>query len=224
MTIRIAGIWPSRRKNNVVGCNLQSVAATTVLLLLCSLFSACSLRASTFELPSRNIANRHVYPWRVGVVVDKEFMPYRMTFKYWSTTPYTWSLEGLPDALVETLSPYFLSVEPLQIGRRISTGRHDLIAKMAIDQLHFDGANTTGRLDRVDLTMTFTVAQPNGREAFRTTLSANVSRRYTQRCRFCKPDPRAAFTEAFSSVFTQLSEALGASDVQLVQESALVQR
>ena len=185
------------------------------LLLLCPFVAACSLRAGTFELPQRHIANRSAYPWRVAVIVDKEFMPYKITFKYWSSTPFTWSLEGLPDALVKSLSPYFLSVEPLQVGRGTSTERHDLVARMSVDQLHFDGANTTEGRDRVDLTMTFTVEQPNGRAVFRTTVSASASRPYTQRI---KPDPREAFTEAFSAVFAQLSERLGVSDIQLVQD------
>jgi len=119
----------------------------------------------------------------VGVVVDKAFMPYKITFRYWSSTPFSWSLHGLPDALVKTLRPHFASVEPLEVDQRISPQRHDRIARMTVDQLHFDGANTTGRRDRVDLTMTFVVEQPNGREVFRTTVAANASSPYRQPCR-----------------------------------------
>ena len=201
----------------------MTVRITTLLLLLGSLVGGCSLRAGTFELPPRQIASRNAYPWRVGVVVGKEFTPYRMTFRWWSSTPFTWSLEGLPDALVETLSPYFLSVESLPVGRSLSTEHHDLIARMSVERLHFDGANTTGRRDRVDLAMTFTVEQPNGAEVFRTTVSASGSSPYTQPCfhGFCKPDPRKAFTEAFSAVFARLTETLTVSDIRVVQENSL---
>ena len=217
MTIRLGrGFAWLRRSDDVIGRHLQSVAATTVLLFL-SLVAGCSLRAGTFDLAPGAPTNGNVYPWRVGVIVDKEFMPYKIQFRYWSSTPITWSLEGLPDALVKTLSPYFRSVEPVRVNRGIATERHDLIAKMSVDQLDFDGANTTGRRDRVDLTMTFTVEQRNGTEAFRTTVSASASRPYIQRCMFCKPDPREAFTEAFSIVFAKLSETLGVSDIRLVQ-------
>ena len=66
--------------------------------------------------------------------------------------------------------------------------------------------------------MTFTVEQPNGTEVFRKTVSASASSPYTQPCEFCKPDPREAFTEAFSAAFVQLSEVLTVSDIRLVQE------
>src|SRR5688572_524814 len=150
-------------------------------------------------------------------------MPYRMRFRYWSSTPFTWALEGLPDALVETLSPYFLSVERVPASPSLSTGHHDLIAKMSVERLHFDGANTTGRRDRVDLALTFALEQPSGTEVFRTTLSASGSSPYTQPCRygFCQPDPRKAFTEAFSTVFARLPEALTVSDIRLAQENGL---
>jgi uncharacterized protein (DUF342 family) len=69
-----------------------------------------------------------------------------------------------PEAFVRTLRPFFLSVEPIQAGRSISEEHYDLIAKMSVDQLHFDGANTTVSDDRADLTMTFAVERPNGTE------------------------------------------------------------
>jgi hypothetical protein len=191
------------------------------LLLLCSLVAACSLRGGRFELPPRQVANRTVHPWRVGVIVGREFMPYTMRFRWWSSTPFTWTLEGLPDAFVDTLDPYFLSVEPLRVDESVSAGRHDLIAKMSVDRLHFDGANTTTRSDRVDLVMTFRVEQLNGAEVFRKTFAAIGSSTYRQPCfhGFCKPDPREAFTTAFTSVFAQLSEALAAFDMRPFQET-----
>ena len=176
-------------------------------------FAHSFVRFDTFELPSTATTNR-VHPWRVGVVVDKAFMPYKITFRYWSSTPFSWSLHGLPDALVKTLRPHFASVEPLEVDQRISPQRHDLIARMTVDQLHFDGANTTGRRDRVDLTMTFVVEQPNGREVFRTTVAANASSPYRQPCRtgFCQPNPREAFMDVFTAVFSQLSQTLNGFD------------
>ena len=201
------------RADAVTGRCLQSVLATTVLLFLCSLVAACAFRTSTVELAPKTIANPTVYPWRVGVVVDKEFMPYKIKFKYWSSTPITWSLEGLPDAFVRTLSPYFLSVEPVHRGGTVSTERHDLIARMSVDRLRFDGANTTVGNDTVDLTMTFTVEQPNGTEVFRTTISASSSRPYEQPCAVCKPDPRQTYTDAFRAVFDDLSQRLNSAEL-----------
>jgi hypothetical protein len=90
---------------------------------------------------------------------------------------------------------------------------------MSVDRLHFDGANTTVGSDTVDLTMTFTVEQPNGTEVFRTTLSASASSPYSQPCAFCKPDPPEAFTKAFSAVFAQLSETLTVSGMRFVQKT-----
>jgi len=194
-------------------------SATTALLVLCSVVAACGIRTGRFEVSPTAIADRSVYPLRVGVVVDKKFVPYKIRFRYWSSTPFFWSLGGLPDAFVRTLSPHFLSVEPVDASRSISTGPHDLIAKMSVDRLHFDGANTTVGDDRVDLTMTFTLEQPNGTEVFRTTVSASGSSPYKQPCAFCKPDPREAFGEAFSGAFAQLSETLTASGIQLVQKT-----
>jgi len=225
MTIRVRQECGWRRRGDkVIRRNLQSVLATTGLLFLCSAVAACGIRTGTFELSPKTTANSSVYPLRVGVVVDKEFVPYKIKFRYWSTTPYTWSLEGLPNAFVKTLSPYFLSVEPVHGSRSMSTGPHDLIAKMSVDRLHFDGANTTVGNDTVDLTMTFTVEQPNGTEVFRTTVSARTSSPYTQPCAFCKPDPREAFTQAFSAAFAQLSETLTVSDLRPVQRNGSLPR
>src|SRR5258707_11780532 len=92
-------------------------ATTTVLLFLCSLFTGCGLRAFTFELRPREVGYRDVSPLHVGVVVDKKFMPYKVKFRYWSSTNFTLPIEGLPEAFVRTLRPFFLSVEPMQVGR-----------------------------------------------------------------------------------------------------------
>ena len=91
--------------------------------------------------------------------------------------------------------------------------------RRSVDRLHFDGANTTVSDDTVDLTMTFTVLQPNGTEVFRTTLSAKASSEYSQPCAFCKNDPPAAFTKAFTAVFAQLSETLRVSGIRLVEKT-----
>jgi hypothetical protein len=219
MTIRNGqglGWW--RRRGNAIGRGLQSVLGTIVLVLLCSLVAACGIHTGTLELAPKTIANPSVCPLRVGVIVEKEFMPYKIKFRYWSSTPFTWSLEGLPDAFVTTLSPHFLSVEPMHGSRGHSTGRLDLIARMSVDRLHFDGANTTVGYDTVELMMTFTVEEPNGTEVFRTTVSANASSPYRQPCAFCKPDPYEAFTEAFGAVFEQLSERLTVSSIRFAQE------
>ena len=180
-----------------------------VLLLLCSLAAACAIRPGRLDLAPTTIANPTIHPLRVGAVVDKRFLPYKIKYRYWSSTPLTWSLEGLPDAFVKTLSPHFVSVEPLRVGRSISPAEHDVVARMSVDRLHFDGANTTVGTDTVDLTMTFTVEQPDGTAVFRTTLSARGSSEYNQPCAFCKPDAHEAYMKAFRAVFAQLSEALG---------------
>ena len=217
MTSRIRQGFGSRRRDTGTAPQLQGLAGTTVLVLLCSVVAGCGIRTGTFALAPRTTANPSVYPLRVGVVVDKQFAPYKIKFN-WSSTPFTWSLEGLPDAFVKTLSPHFISVEPVHIGRSTSPGRHDLIAKMSIDRLHFDGANTTVGTDTVDLTMTFTVGQPNGTEVFRTTVSASGSSEYSQPCAFCKPNPSEAFTKAFRAVFAQLAEVLTVSGIRIAQE------
>jgi len=215
--IGLSGAWSLR--DTAIARSLRSVAVATVLMCLCPLMAACGLRANTFKLPSTQVANQILHPWRVGVIVGEEFTPYRISFRYWSSPPFTWSLEGLPEAFAKTLSPYFLSVEPLQESRSLSTESHDLLAKMSVDEIHFDGANTTSRRDRVDLAMTFTVEQPNGIEVFRTSVSVSASSRYKQPCNFCKPDPRRAYTDAFGAAFAKLSEALSVSDIRLGQET-----
>lgn len=199
---------------------LRPLSRATALLLLCPVLAACGIRTGTFELVPRRIENPTVLPLRVGVVGDKAFLPYKFNYRYWSSTPIRWSLRGLPDAFVDTLGPYFASVELLEgsRSRRISTGQHDLIARMRVDRLHFDGANTTIGRDTVDLTMTFTLGPPTGTEVFRTTLSARETSEYSQRCAFCMPDPPEAFRKAFSAVFAKLSDALAAADIRQVQQ------
>lgn len=191
--------------------NPHSLPATTLLLLICSVVAACGVHTGRLELAPTTTAVQTVHPWRVGVVFDKKFMPFKTKFRYWSSTPFTWSLDGVPDAFVRTLKPYFLSVEPIHGSPSPSKGGHDLIAKMSVDRIHFDGANTTVGHDTVDLTMTFTVEEPNGTEVFRTTISARASSPYKQPCAFCKPDPSEAFTEAFGAVFNDLSQRLNVS-------------
>lgn len=197
---------------------LRSIAATTLLIVGCLVAAGCGLHAGTLELPQTPVASRTAYPWRVGVVVDKAFAPYKTKFRYWSSTPFTWSLNGLPEALAETLKPYFLSVDLLPAGRSVSEGAYDVIAKMSVDQLRFDGANTTVGNDRVDLVMTLTLEQPNGTQIFRTSVAESASTPYSQPCAFCKPDPSEAFTKVFRAAFIQLSERLGESDIQPVRE------
>jgi hypothetical protein len=187
---------------------------TTVLLLLCCVGAACGIRTTTFELAPGTTTNPSVSPLRVGVVVDKAFVPYKITLRYWSSPPFTWSLDGLPDAFVKTLSPHFVSVEPVHVGRSASTGQHDLIARMSVDRLHFDGADTTVGTDTVNLTMTFTLGQPDGTEVFRTTVSASASSEYSQPCAFCTPDPSEAFRKAFRVVFEELSGRLAVSSIR----------
>jgi len=179
------------------GRHLYSIAPTTLWLLICLVVAGCSLRAGRFVLTSSHIGNVKVYPWRVGVVIDKGFTPYKMTFRWWSSTPFTWSLDGLPDAFVETLRPHFLSVEPFQHSPGSPDGDYDVIAKMSVNRLHFDGANTTDREDRVDLTMTFSIHRPDATEVLRTTLSSSGTSPYKQPCMtgLCHPDPREAFEE-----------------------------
>ncbi|HEU4689965.1 MAG TPA: hypothetical protein VFS23_16445, partial [Vicinamibacterales bacterium] len=204
MIIRLGQVSGGHRRD----VHLRRLAGTSLLLLVCSVAAACGVRTGTFELAPTTPPDRAVQPLRVGVIIDKTFVPYKIKFRYWSTTPFSWSLEGLPDAFVQTLRPYFLSVDPVQESRSPSTGPHDLVARMVVDRLHFDGANTTIGSDTVDLTMTFTLGQPGGAEVFRTTVSASASSEYSQPCGFCKPDPPAAFQKAFNAVFAQLSERL----------------
>ena len=191
------------------------------LLFLCSVGTACSLRTGTFELsPAPYVKNPRVYPWHICVVTGKEFTPYKITFRYWSSTNLTWSLDGLPDAFVKTLNPHFVAVESVENGRSACAAPYELIARMSIDNLHFDGANTTVSRDAVDLTMRFSLQQPNGTEVFRAIISTRASSQYRQRCQFCKPDPPAAFTAVFKAVFAQLSKLLAESDIGFESASA----
>src|SRR5262245_19082456 len=142
----------------------------TGLLLLCSLLTACGVRAYTFEDFPRPVEKRNVYPWRVGVVAEKQFTPYQVKYRYWSSTNFMWPLKGLPDTLVRTLRPYFRSVELVPTGQDTSGDHYDLIARMSVDRIHFNGAKTTVSDDTVDLTMTFAIDWPNGAEVFKTTV------------------------------------------------------
>jgi hypothetical protein len=214
MIIRL-GQESGRHRRDV---HLRRLAGTSVLLLLCAVVGACGIRTGTFVYAPKTPPNPTVHPLRVGVMVDKTFLPYKIKFRYWSSTPFLWSLEGLPDAFVKTLRPFFLAVDPVRDSRTLSTGQPDLIARMSVDTLHFDGANTTVGTDTVDLTMTFTLVQPGGTEVFRTTVSARASSEYSQPCAFCKPDPPAAFQKAFNAVFAQLSEALTVSEMRMSRE------
>ena len=184
------------------------------LFLLCSVAAACSIRTGRFELPSAPAERSpRVYPWRICVVTGREFTPYKMTFRYWSSPNISWSLAGLPDAFVETLKPHFVAVEPAEIGRNACTAPHELIARMSVDNLHFNGADTTVGRDTVDLTMRFSLQQPNGTEVFRAIISTTARNWYSQPCAFCLPDPPAAFNEVFKAAFAQLSKLLAESDI-----------
>ena len=192
----------------------RSAEVTAVGVLLCVSLSACGFKSSTFELyPLQGVKPRG-YPWRIAVVTTEEFTPYKMKFRYWSSTNFTWSLDGLPTAFAQALTPHFASVERLERDVSPSEARHDLIARMSVDNLHFDGANTTRSNDRVNLTMRFTIEQPNGANVFQAIVSASGSSRYRQPCEVCKPDPRTAFTRAFMAVFEQLSNRLNESDIR----------
>lgn len=193
--------------------HLQKMPAAAVLLVLGCLVTACGVRAHRFQFPQRAINSPNVYPWRVAVVAGPEFTPYRIKFKYWSSTSFTWPFEGLPDAFVNTLRPHFLSVESRPPGRRASDAPFDLIARMSVDRLHFDGANTTIGNDNVDLAMTFTFERPDGTKVYETTVAARASSEYRQRCAFCKPDPPEAFPQAFAAAFTKLTETLSLSEI-----------
>jgi hypothetical protein len=170
--------------------------------ILCVLVAGCGIKAGRFEMPPGNYIDRDEFPWRVGVITEKTFTPYKIKFRYWSTTPFSWSLDGL------------------QVGRGISPERHDLVAKMSVDRLDFDGGNTQFSSDKAALTMTFSVAQPDGSEVFRTTISATSSgHSLVNPCRvYCKPNPRAVFPQAFRDVFEELSKQLRVAEIKLVAE------
>jgi hypothetical protein len=192
-----------------------SGSRAVVLCLMCSLVAGCGVRSQRLELRPRASTSVQIHPLRVAAVVDKQFTPYKIKFRYWSTGNFTFPLEGLPDAFVNSLRPHFTSVEAVPAGRLGVDGRHDLIARMLIDRLHFDGANTTIGDDTVELTVTFTLTQPNGEAVFRRSLSARTTSAYEQRCAFCKPEPPDAFIAAFRTVFDQLTAELQASADQL---------
>ena len=195
--------------------HLPRVPAAAVLLVLGSVVTACGVRTHRFEFPQRVLESRNVnvYPWRVAVVAGREFTPYKITFRYWSSTNFTLPFEGLPDALVNTLRPHFLSVESRQAGPSISGGPYDLIARMFVTKLHFDGANTTVGTDRVDLALTFTFERPDGTKVYETIVAATASSPYSQGCAFCKPDPPEAFPRAFTAAFARFSETLAQSEI-----------
>ena len=195
----------------------QNLRAAAVLLAMSCLTTACGVRAYRLELPQREADARNVYPRRVAVIVDKEFAPYKIKFKYWSSPNYTWPFEGLPDAFIKTLRPYFLSVEPRQAGRTVGDGV-DLVARMSVDQLRFDGANTTVGDDKVDLAMTFTFEQPDGTKVFERTVAASASSPYRQRCALCNPDPPEAFIRVFREAFVKLATSLNESDIRSLQK------
>ena len=193
--------------------HLPRVPAAAVLLVLGSVVTGCGVRTHRFEFPQRVVESRTVYPWRVAVVAGPEFTPYKVTFRYWSSTNFTLPFEGLPDALVNTLRPHFLSVESRQPGRSLSGGPYDLMARMSVTKLDFDGANTTFGTDTVDLTLTFTFERPDGTKVYETTVAASASSPYSQRCAYCKPDPPEAFPRAFTAAFARFSDTLARSQI-----------
>ena len=183
------------------------------LLFLASVGAACSIRTGRFELPvAPAVTGPRVYPWRICVVTGKEFTPYEITFRYWSSTNISWSLAGLPDAFVKTLSPHFVAVESSESGGACSAP-HELIARMSVDNLHFNGADTTIGRDTVDLKVRFSLQQPGGTEVFRAIISTKATNPYSQPCAFCLPDPPAAFKEVFKAAFAQLSNLIAESDI-----------
>lgn len=194
--------------------HLLKLPAAAVLLFLGSLVTACGVRAHRFEFPQRALERQNVYPWRVAVVAGPEFTPYKIKFRYWSSTNFTWPFAGLPDAFVNTLRPHFLSVESWQSGRSVSDAPYDLIARMSVERLQFDGADTTVGHDNVDLAMTFTFERPNGTKVYETTVATKASSEYRQGCAFCKPDPPEAFPRAFTAAFAKLSETLRLSEIR----------
>ena len=187
------------------------------VLFSCALGASCTLRTARFDIPQFINQHQKVYPWRVGVVTDKEFTPYKFTYRYWSSTNFTWSLDGLPEAFAKTLGVVFVDVETLETGRDTSSAPHDLIARMSVDKLHFDGSNTNYWYDKVDVTMRFSLERPDGTAVFQTTITARGVGKYQQKCKlgFCRPAPSAAFTNGFENVFRQLSKLLNQSEITL---------
>lgn len=192
--------------------------AAAVLLALSFLTTACGARAYKFDLPQRQVNGPTVYPWRVAVVADKQFTPYKIKYKYWSLPPLMFPFEGLPDAFVQTLRPHFPAVAPLPPGRTIRDDQYDLVARMSVDQLHFDGANTTVGDDKADLAMTFTFEQPNGTKIFQRTVTASASSPYRQACAFCRVDPSDVFAKVFREAFVKLAQTLEGPDIQSLQK------
>src|SRR5215212_12216404 len=94
-----------------------------VLCLMCSLVAGCGVRSQRFELPPRPSTSVRVHASRVAAVLDKQFTPYKIKFRYWSTGNFTFPLDGLPDAFVKTLRPHFASVESVPAGRPDVTRR-----------------------------------------------------------------------------------------------------
>lgn len=186
------------------------------VLFSCALGASCTLRTARLDIPQFFNQHQKVYPWRVGVVTDKEFTPYKFTYRYWGSTNFTGSLDGLPEAFAKTLGVAFVDVETLETGRNTSNAPHDLIARMSVDELRFDGSNTNYWYDQVDLTMRFTLERPDGTEVFQTTIAARGFGKYHQECKlgFCRPAPVAAFSEGFENVFRQLSKLLNQSDIR----------
>ena len=196
-----------------------NVRAAVVLICLSWLTTSCGARTYRFEHLQRQVDRPNVYPWRVAAVIDKQFTPYKIKFKYWSTPlPSTLPFEGLPDAFVNTLRPHFPSVEQRQPGQSIRQDQYDLVARMSVDQLHFDGANTTVGDDKADLAMTFTFEQLNGTKIFERTVTASASSPYRQDCAFCRVAPSEVFAKVFREAFGKLAETLEGPEILALQK------
>jgi hypothetical protein len=196
-----------------------SVRTASVLLSVSCLMAACGARAYKFDLPQRQVNGPTVYPWRVAAIADKQFTPYKIRVKYWSAPiPSTLPFEGLPDAFVNTLRPHFPLVEQRQPGQSIRNEQFDLVARMSVDQLHFDGANTTVGDDKVDLAMTFTLEQLNGTKVFERTVTASASSPYRQDCAFCRVNPSEVFAKVFREAFVKLAETLEGPEILALQK------
>jgi len=194
-------------------CRLPGASGKVPLLLfLTVLVTACATHSYKLNIPSIGGQERNPYPQRVAVVAGEMFPEYEIKYRWWSTGLFTLKMKGLPDSLVDTLRQHFVAVEfILSDQTNFPKERYDLIAKMSVDRVDFHGARLAEfDDDNVNLDMTFMIERPDGTEVFRTTVSASASSR---RERGPNGIPPAAFPEAFSKAFRQLSETLTATEI-----------
>ena len=182
------------------------------LLFLTVLATACATHTFTLNVPSTGSQQRNPYPHHVAVLPEKTFTPhYEIKYRWWSTGNFTLKMQGLQLSLVDVLRPHFVAVQLIHGDQTEGRRRYDLIAKMSVDRIDFNGARLAEfDDDDVDVTMTFMIERPDGTEVFRTTVSASAS---SPRSRGPNGIPPAAFSEAFNKVFKQLSETLKVMEI-----------